>query len=1068
MKPIKLIISAIGPYAGEMPEIRFDQFEEKGLFLLSGDTGAGKTTIFDAICYALYGSTSGTYRDTKNLRSDYAEEGVQSYVDFYFSHQGHEYHIWRKPPYMRKKLRGQGFTPELEKAILYYEDGMTVEGITEVNAEVEKLLHINEKQFKQIAMIAQGEFWSLLNAKTEQRTEILRTIFMTDGYKSIEAKLKDRMDASNERRNVSEKSILQYFRDVIADEEDENYEELIDFQEKADNTGSAWNLDDLLAVLESIIISDKERQECIEKELNKEEEALSKIKDKYSKAEINNDFIQAVLDLEKKKKELDEKKDEIEALKLLVDKQKKATRDVNPVYTDWNGKVKDVSETEASIASNQKSYEEKKVCCESAKEELKQAESRSGELDKLKVVIHKISEEKDKYQQRDELKSTLSELENKKAENQKIETELAEKEKQLSDRIKTLTDIVTELKDKPEELSKVKSYSEKLTALKKDIDTILNDKERSKKQTALEKAQKELESSLEEYKKAAEARLHAEISMDECRAGILAKDLKEGEKCPVCGSTHHPELAKLSESSVTEDEFNALKDAETKAGEKKNTDNSKAAACKASLEEYENQMHQGIFECFESDIISDKSDKIKEALENKEETDLDDMLKELADVQKTIHSEISENDKKKAALEADCDRYRKASEDLSKAQGMDKDALVNDKATLGEAMSKISSSIAEAKASLEAIKNLSYPDWKTAAAKKEEAEKEVKNIEDSIKNAKEAKDKAEKKLSSLEGTLNTLNSGLKDQKKAEAEAKAKLDEILKKKDFESIEKMLEFAVTEAEIEDNEKEINDYDKEVSTNKVLLKKAKDAAKGLKVIDIESLKQDCDNQQKKVEEIRQSSNTVSNRINNNKQKQTNILSKKDGLNDSRKEYNICKKLYDLVKGNTGKGKITLEQYIQAAGFDGIIAAANRRLKPMSAGQYELYRQEDSLGKKSNNFLDLEVLDNFTGHRRPVGNLSGGESFKASLSLALGLSDTVSQNIGGIQMDALFIDEGFGTLDRKSIDNALDILMGLSNTNKLVGVISHREELIESIPQQIHVTKTKDGSKIEIETGI
>ena len=249
MKPIKLIISAIGPYAGEMPEIRFDQFEEKGLFLISGDTGAGKTTIFDAICYALYGSTSGTYRDTKNLRSDYAEEGVQSYVDFYFSHQGHEYHIWRKPPYMRKKLRGQGFTPELEKAILYYEDGRTVEGITEVNAEVENLLRINEKQFKQIAMIAQGEFWSLLNAKTEQRTEILRTIFMTDGYKSIEAKLKDRMDASNERRNVSEKSILQYFRDVIADEEDENYEELIDFQEKADNTGSAWNLDDLLAVL---------------------------------------------------------------------------------------------------------------------------------------------------------------------------------------------------------------------------------------------------------------------------------------------------------------------------------------------------------------------------------------------------------------------------------------------------------------------------------------------------------------------------------------------------------------------------------------------------------------------------------------------------------------------------------------------------------------------------------------------------------------------------------------------------------------------------------------------------
>ena len=132
------------------------------------------------------------------------------------------------------------------------------------------------------------------------------------------------------------------------------------------------------------------------------------------------------------------------------------------------------------------------------------------------------------------------------------------------------------------------------------------------------------------------------------------------------------------------------------------------------------------------------------------------------------------------------------------------------------------------------------------------------------------------------------------------------------------------------------------------------------------------------------------------------------------------------------------------------------------MSDGQYELYRQEDSLGKKSNTFLDLEVLDNYTGHRRPVGNLSGGESFKASLSLALGLSDTVSSNLGGIQMDALFIDEGFGTLDKKSIDNAMDVLLNLSESNKLVGIISHREELIENIPQQIVVTKGKDGSHL------
>ena len=196
--------------------------------------------------------------------------------------------------------------------------------------------------------------------------------------------------------------------------------------------------------------------------------------------------------------------------------------------------------------------------------------------------------------------------------------------------------------------------------------------------------------------------------------------------------------------------------------------------------------------------------------------------------------------------------------------------------------------------------------------------------------------------------------------------------------------------------------------------------------------------------------------------------MSNRKNSLTKYEKEKNLCGRLYDLVAGNlSGKSRITFEQYIQAAGFDHIIAAANRRLFPMSDGQYELIRKEDSGGKKSKEFLDLEVKDNFTGHKRPVGNLSGGESFKASLSLALGLSDTVSSNLGGVQMDALFVDEGFGTLDQKSMESAMDILIHLSAANKLVGIISHREELKENIAQQIRVKKTKNGSEIEVDTG-
>ena len=232
MKPVKLIISAFGPYAGLTPEIDFEQFEDKGLFLISGDTGAGKTTIFDAICFALYGTTSGSYRDTKNLRSEYAKPDVDSFVDFYFTHQGHKYHVWRQPAYERKKQRGEGVITEKEKAVFYSEGEVPTEGVTQVNAQVKELLHIDEKQFKQIAMIAQGEFWNLLNAKTDQRTEILRTIFMTNGYKAIEYKLKDRMDAESSRRLYSEQSIIQYFRDVKADEDDMYFTELSELQER--------------------------------------------------------------------------------------------------------------------------------------------------------------------------------------------------------------------------------------------------------------------------------------------------------------------------------------------------------------------------------------------------------------------------------------------------------------------------------------------------------------------------------------------------------------------------------------------------------------------------------------------------------------------------------------------------------------------------------------------------------------------------------------------------------------------------------------------------------------------
>ena len=345
---------------------------------------------------------------------------------------------------------------------------------------------------------------------------------------------------------------------------------------------------------------------------------------------------------------------------------------------------------------------------------------------------------------------------------------------------------------------------------------------------------------------------------------------------------------------------------------------------------------------------------------------------------------------------------------------------------------------------------------------------EVQQIVTHIQQALQAQKAADEKVTALQASLETLARTLGTQKEDEVKAKAALESVLEKQKFQSVEELLPFVVTEAALQKTEDQITDYRQAVATNQTQLSQAEKDAEGRQPVDAQALSEMCTLQEQTVKTCREAVNMIRNRIANNSEKQTNILSQRSTFEKASKEYSISRRLYTLVKGTTGNGKITLEQYIQAAGFDGIIAAANRRLLPMSGGQYELYRQRDSIGKKINSFLDLEVLDNYTGHRRPVGNLSGGESFKASLSLALGLSDTVSSNLGGIQMDALLVDEGYGTLDRKSMEDAMDALINLSGTNKLVGIISHREELKENIPQQIKVKKLRDGSQITIETDV
>ena len=1056
MKPIKLIMSAFGPYADTVPPIEFEPFEEQGLFLISGDTGAGKTTIFDAICYALYGETSGSYRDTRNLRSDYAQPGTESYVEFYFSHQGKEYHVRRSPSYERPKQRGNGTVLQPERASLFCGDLAPVEGTNAVNQAIKDLLHIDAKQFKQIAMIAQGEFRELLNAKTDKRTEILRTIFLTDGYQKISYKLKDKRSASFAARQSLEQSIVQYFCSAQTVGESASANELRRLQEFAENSKSAWNVQEMLDVLDGLLAEDKELHEQRKKELLDAEKLLNQKKEMLTGAKTNNEFVRRLELLQAQKEELERKKPEMEALQRLIERQQKASREVKPGYDAWmniqsrirKSRLEEECKQEELITWTGK-LSEAEECWKLAKKE----EPRGKELQKK---AEHIREEFEQYEKRKSLTAEGERLQEVRANLEEEEKHLADKERELQEKITSLEQTVETLKEKPGELISIQNAGKELASLHENVKKMLDDSipmYRKKTKEVQEKQEDFLQKQRDYYEKE-NARKLAETVFDNCRAGILAGKLTEGAACPVCGSTHHPHPAALPERTVTEEELETIRQAEESAKKEKEDALVAAESAKSACNTYEETLRAHL-----SVILNGQFDKSRQVEEG---------FEALTVLLETVRGQIKENKESEKAVQEACAILDTASKALAAARGADTEHMKQERERIHRRKTENSTALTENETLLKGLEKLEYATLREAKDEQAKASAEAEKIESAILLAQTGKENAEKEKIALEAMLATLRASIQDQQKDERKLQEEYEKMLKQMQFTSTEEFLEYAVAETVILTNEKAKTEYDSLVSTNAARWTQAKQDAEGRELIDVAILETEVEEQTGKVELLREQEQETKRRFSNNTAIRENIFRQVHDLEQCRRANDMCNRLCNLVDGNiNGKAKITLEQYIQASGFDSIIVAANKRLLPMSDGQFELFRQEDADNRKSSSFLDLEVLDHFTGRRRPVGNLSGGESFMASMSLALGLSDTVSSNLGGIQMDALFIDEGFGTLDRRSMESAMDILMHLSGAGKLVGIISHREELKENIRQQIKVEKTRDGSRITVDTG-
>lgn len=1081
MKPTKLVMQAFGTYA-EQTEIDFTQFEEKGLFLICGDTGAGKTTIFDAISYALYGEASGSYRDTKNLKSEYVDKKVESFVDFYFTHQGKDYHVCRKPSFKYTNRNGKP-DEQAEKVTFYQPDGTTLEGAKNVDGTKEKpgaipqLLNMDAGQFMQVAMIAQGEFWKLLNAKTNERTEILRTIFQTDAYKKLELKLKNRMDVSFAARKEREQSISQSFREVkvepaeisegisgiLAEDLAEDSEEqprsvvqrICDLQEKLQDSKAVWNIEEMLTLLQAVIGEDTEKAKQKETVLVQAEEELQKLQGTLVSTKDNNAILERYARTKEEREVLESQKGLFEERRIQLDRTKQATYKVKPEYDAWSAKEHEWERTKQLITDGAQTLADCQTRAGMADAKVKETEALRPEAEQCQKIVDKVREEEPRYKEREMLQHELGQIQLQLAAQEQQEVELGTAEQTLQKRIGELQEQQAMWKEEPQQLAQAQAAYDKLLDSQKKTESIAKNLIPAWrwKQQELEEAQSEYRKKQDAYESAKEAFTHADRLYRANLVGILASDLAEGEPCPVCGATHHEKLATLVEASVTEEQCKELKAVEEKKLDAFNQATASASSLRADVQAKGQQIKEEIRGYMTPEFIGGV-----EALE--------ELIVSFERQREKLVDTVAQSRERLDTLQQNCEKLRGVEAMLARAQGTEMARLAEQRKSLVEERQSLIAKQAASQATLAALQTLSYPDWEAAMQAGNHALARVTEIQTALDTAAKEKKSADEAVARVQASIATQKQALEQQKSDAQMLKQRLNEKLTACQFASVEEMQAQVATDAEIHAEETKLADYDKkvtEVAARLSQLEQEQDA-RHRTLVDLEQLQQEHTSKRVQVETLRTALQAITFRIQNNCEKQQNIRAQQVAYEKAKKENDTSYRLYTLVSGQTRNGKITFEQYIQAAGFDSILQAANRHLLPMSDNQFQLYRQTNAVGKQTNTFLDLEVLDISTGKRRPVGNLSGGESFKASLSLALGLSDTIAENRGGIQMDALFVDEGFGTLDSKSLEETKDALLSMSGENKLVGIISHRDELMD-IPQKLRVTKGRGGSRIQME---
>lgn len=907
MRPIRIEMSAFGPYAGKQI-VEMDRLGTSGIYLITGDTGAGKTTIFDAIVFALYGTASSDRRSGDMLRSRYAEPDTPTEVKLVFAYRNKEYEIRRNPTYQRPKLRGEGMTQENASAELRLPGGEILTRTGEVDEKIREILGMTRDQFMQIAMIAQGDFLKLLLAKTEERRKIFSSIFRTGRYARLEERLKQ--EARQARKTYDD-----LVREIGFEQERAR------LPEGTDRSG----------------LRDEEYLQAIEKF---RDEAGIRLEEGEKKQELLRGELDALA-----------------ARILAAEEQEKRKKALEETRQQW---------TKLQAAAEQR------------KQELEAARSREPEAKEKEARLHVEQDRLQQYDRLEELKQQKTEAEKKQASDEAARKKLEEGRKSLTQQIQ---DCRQKIKEKEALAGKAAALS--------------GEKERLRSQGA---EYNELKTLLEAYEEALEKWNRAAVTYQAAcgkeqefgesyrrqhraflddQAGILAAELAENQPCPVCGSLHHPSPAVKTDDAPTR---------ETVEQSQKRWEESKTAMDEAGRK-------AAAFRGTRDSSLQHMEEKAKGLNMPTEPVTLKETLME---EQKRFRSKWKEVTEALAASEAAAEAkvvLEEKLETLQRKQEEDEEAyrkLELESARLQEQIENLSANYSELK------ETLPYPDRESAGKAASLLDREIREIREAVQSAEENEKVAARRIQEAEGRMDELQKQIREGESAESMTSAELQEKQKKKKEEQLRLQAEAK------EDN----------------LIWETNSAAAG------------------------------------------SIRKLSGEREQAARKYSMLQNLADTANGNlSGKQRIQLETYVQQQLFDRILVRANTRFRVMSGGQYDLVRRKE-YQKNQQSGLDLDVVDHYNGTTRSVSTLSGGESFMASLSLALGLSDEIQESAGGVQLDALFVDEGFGSLDEETLDQAMKAIQTLAEDGgRIVGIISHVTELQNRIDRQLLVRKMKSG---------